>query len=191
MRRRPSPSLHASSLGRQHGTPRSSFAVRPIFPSLSVQPFSATSTCSDDIDISIQSQPTADDVLLSKFTQITDRILGISPSRETGSSISDKQRFEALEAASYWTRLQTVGGADRAAKLLHRLYDDGHAAVPMEQVAYCIDVYRAHSASSYDVQTEEGCLAARAEALLARAKEHSGSSSPTEATSACLLGEKN
>ena len=193
VRRRPSSSLHASSLGRQHGALRSSFVVRPTFPSVSAQhkmccnhfssSFSAT-TSTDDIDISIQSQPTADDVLLSKYTQITDRILSISSSKETGSSISSKQRFEALEAASYWTRLQTVDGADRAAKLLHRLYDDERAAVPIEQVAYCIDVYRAHSGSSYDVQTEEGSLAARAEALLARAEEHSGSSSPTEATSA-------
>ena len=193
VRRRPSSSLHASSLGRQHGALRSSFVVRPTFPSVSAQhkmccnhfssSFSAT-TSTDDIDISIQSQPTADDVLLSKYTQITDRILGISPSKETGSSISNKQRFEALEAASYWTRLQTVDGADRAAKLLHRLYDDERAAVPIEQVAYCIDVYRAHSGSPYDVQSEEGSLAARAEALLARAEEHSGSSSPTAATSA-------
>ena len=76
----------------------------------------------NDDDISIKSQATAEDMLLSKYTQITDVIL-----KSATGSISDKLRHEALEAASYWTRQQTAEGADRAAEIFHRLY-----------VAFCI-----------------------------------------------------
>ena len=138
-----------------------------------------SSTAQGTDDISIKSQATADDMLLSKYTQITDNILN-SP---TG-SISDKLRHEALEAASYWTRKQTAESANRAAEIFHRLYDEQEAEAhlqvnivpPIENVAYCIDLFRQYSGSPFD-EPSKGTLAAKAEALLTQAEKHSTSKS--------------
>lgn len=136
---------------------------------------SAASKGNDDDDISIKSQATAEDMLLSKYTQITESVL-----KSATGSISDKLRHEALEAASYWTRQQTAESADRAAEIFHHLYDeqDAHPQVniapPIELVAYCIDVFRLHSGSSFD-KPSEGTLADKAEALLTQAEKHSSS----------------
>ena len=114
-------------------------------------------------------------MLLSKYTQITDVIL-----KSAAGSISDKLRNEALEAASYWTRQQTAEGADRAAGIFHHLYDEQEAYLhvnilpPIENVAYCIDVFRQYSGSSFD-KPSEGALATKAEALLTQAETHSTS----------------